>query len=169
MDHTQFDNLIRSLTESRRSLLGGTLLAAAAALGAGGGSAKQKRRRKKLHFNQFGCLNVGQKCYGKNAACCSGICTGSRGSSRCIAHHEAGCVVEQSSCSEPTLCGAQGQCYRTTGSAGFCGDYGQCDCAPCQQDSDCHTQFGSGAACIVCADCLGVNGSNGTACVPPAA
>jgi hypothetical protein len=48
-----------------------------------------------------------------------------------------------------------------------------CDCGPCVRDTDCEAEFGPGAACIVCtspgdANCIGVNGSQGTACVPPA-
>ena len=165
----RFDRLIRAFTASRRSLIGGMVLTAMVELGASGDAAKRRRRNtKRPRRNRFGCVDVGGKCFGKSDACCSGICDGTKSKSRCIAHHEEGCLSDRSSCSEATLCGEQGRCYQTTGNAGFCANGGLCDCAACQRDSDCEGRFGPGAACIVCGDCVGVKGSNGTACVPTA-
>jgi hypothetical protein len=178
MDETRFDRLIRSLTESRRSLLGVALGIAAGAWLAPEADAEKKKRRKRRKkkqrpvFNQFGCVNVGGACFGNNANCCSGICEGTGAESRCLAHNALACAVSNDTCQEFTPCGKDGSCYRTTGNAGFCGNQGLCDCGPCARDTDCEAKFGPGAACIVCntneISCVGVKGSQGTACVPPA-
>jgi hypothetical protein len=167
MDGSRFDDLTRALTGSRRRLVGGTLAAVAgwAGLAASGAA---KRRDKKPRFNRYGCVNVGEKCYGKNAHCCSGICDGKGKRSRCVAHGEGGCTVGDNTCAAYVACEGDGSCYRTTGKAGFCAGP-ICDCAPCKKDRDCQAVLGPGAACIVCTeDCVGVNGSKGTACVLPA-
>jgi hypothetical protein len=186
MNQNRFDALTRSLTgiPSRRHLLHGL-----ASVGFGLGlemaslsriaEAKKKRKRKKkgkkAKPNAFGCLNIGQPCNGASGACCSGICEGSKPKkgkpdrSRCVAHNELGCDADDSTCSETVPCGVDGICYQTTGRAGFCANGGLCDCAPCTKYTDCEGQFGPGAACIVCTgECAGVNGSQGTACVPAA-
>src|SRR5687768_235577 len=72
-----FDDLIRSLFASRRSLLSGGLALAAGWFGVFDATAKNKRK-KKSQKNAFRCLNVGQKCAGKNGKCCSGICNGKK-------------------------------------------------------------------------------------------
>jgi hypothetical protein len=173
MDGSQFDDLIRSLTSSRRALVGGVFVTAAGWLGATGTGAKKRRRhkkKKKLQLNGFGCVDVGGNCFGNSAKCCSGICEGSGKTSRCVAHNELGCDADDETCSELVLCGTQGTCYRTTGKAAFCGNVNTCDCGTCHKDSDCEAQFGPGAACVVCSgDCAGVNGSQGTACVSASA
>ena len=179
MDGSRFDDLTRALTASpsRHRLVRGfaaAVLAQAALLGPDpGDGAARKRRKKKFKKNTFGCVDVGKKCYGKDARCCSGICDGNGKRSKCAAHNEGSCTRNDNSCLEPFLCGVDGECYRTTGKAGFCGRIGTCDCDPCKKDKDCEAEFGAGAACIVCItnsvdDCVGVNGSKGTACVPPA-
>ena len=170
MDDNRFDDVIRAFAASRRSLLGGTL-AAAVALGSATVEARKKRKGRKKRGakpNKFGCLDVGQKCDGKDGRCCSGICEGTGAASRCVAHNELGCEAETATCSEFVACGTDGSCFLTTGKAAFCADYNTCDCTPCKKDTDCEGRFGPGAACIVCADCNGVNGAKGTACVPPA-
>jgi hypothetical protein len=177
MDANRFDDLARSLTvaPSRRRLVGGfaaLALGQAALLRPSIGVAR--KRKKKIKTNQFGCIDVGGKCYGKDAKCCSGDCNGSGKRSKCAARNEGGCSRDDSSCPVSVPCGLDGNCYRTTGKAGFCGNPGLCDCGPCKKDKDCEAEFGPGAACILCISdteksCVNVKGSKkGTACVPPA-
>ena len=176
MEASRFDDLTRSLTThpSRRRLVRGfaavslaqlTLLRPAAEDGAA------RKRKNKVKRNTYGCVDVGEKCYGKDARCCSGICNGNGKRSKCAAHNVGGCTPNANSCLGSVPCGVGGECYRTTGKAGFCAKPGLCDCDPCTKDTDCEAQFGEGAACIVCItngiSCVGVNGSKGTACVPP--
>lgn len=177
MDANRFDAFTRALTASpsRRRVVRALATAAltkAALLGPGASVARKRKR--KIKTNQFGCIDVGEKCYGKDARCCSGICAGSGKRSKCAAHNEGPCTRDDNSCPESVNCGLGGNCYRTTGKAGFCGDPGLCDCGPCRKDKDCEAEFGPGAACILCISnteksCVNVNGSSkGTACVPPA-
>jgi hypothetical protein len=167
-----FDDLVRSLTGSRRSVVVGALASATGWLGVAGSKAKKKKRRRKRRknkpqFNQFGCVDVGGPCFGNGAHCCSGLCEGTGKTSVCASHNELGCDADDDTCSESVPCGAEGICYRTTGKAGFCADRGFCDCGVCKKDTDCEAQFGPGAACVVCTgDCDGVKGSQGTACAP---
>jgi hypothetical protein len=177
MDASRFDDLARALTAhpSRRHVvrsLAAAAMAQAVLVGPGMGSGEARKRKKKIKTNQFGCIDVGQKCYGKDAKCCSGICDGSGKRSRCAAHNQGTCARDDSSCPVSVPCGVSGNCYRTTGKAGFCGNPGLCDCGPCKKDKDCETKFGPGAACILCISngdksCVGIKGSQGTACVPP--
>jgi hypothetical protein len=177
MDASRFDDLARALSArpSRRHVvrsLAAAAMAQAVLIGPGLGSGEARKRKKKIKTNKFGCIDVGQKCYGKDAKCCSGICNVSGKRSRCAAHDQGGCTRNENSCLESVPCGVGGECYRTTGKAGFCGNPATCDCDPCKKDKDCEAEHGAGAACIVCInggdDCVGVNGSKGTACVPPA-
>jgi hypothetical protein len=90
MDGSQFDHIVRSVTDSRRSLLGATLAAAAGWLSANSTEAKKKRKRKKKDKkpkpNEYGCFEVGDTC--KTAGqCCSGICEGKK----CRAHGTGTC------------------------------------------------------------------------------
>jgi hypothetical protein len=177
MDAARFDALTRRLTEfqSRRRVLvtlRGLGIVGTASRWPWDAAEAKKKKRKKPKKNQFGCIDVGKKCYGKDTQCCSGICEGKKKTSKCVAHHVRNCTAEDNSCAESIPCGGNGECFRTTGKGAFCGAVGTCDCHPCNKDADCVAEFGEGAACIVCtADevgCIGVNGSNGTACVPPA-
>ena len=129
-----------------------------------------RKRKKKIKTNLFGCIDVGGKCYGKDAKCCSGVCDGSGKRSKCAARNEGLCTRNDNSCPESVACGADGECFRTTGKSSFCGRAGTCDCHPCKKDKDCDVETGPGSACIICmSDCIDVNGSKkGTACVPPA-
>jgi hypothetical protein len=52
MDGAQFDNMIRTLTESRRALIGNALLDAAGWLGVAGADAKRKRHKRRKHKNK---------------------------------------------------------------------------------------------------------------------
>ena len=182
---------------SRRDVLRGLV---AAGLGLGGlrlqeaTEAKKKQRNKKPKLNAFGCLNVGQKCRGKDSKCCSGICQGKKpkkgekDKSTCVAHNEGPCTADRSVCatgSPASLCGPEAVCLATTGNAGFCANVAgnsfsqEANCRVCGKDTDCEAAgFGQGAACVLlnqgfCAtpdtNCAGVNGSSGTACLPPGA
>jgi hypothetical protein len=166
MNGARFDRLSRTIT--RRNGLG--LLAAfgLANIAAAQASAKKKKTLKK---NEYGCVNVGGTCRGKDANCCSGICDGKKpkkgkkDKSRCVAHNVLGCQAGQDQCagnSAPCGSGPMGFCYRTTGNAGYCGEAG--GCLDCQTDADCvaHGGFGAGAACVVCQDECALTG--GTAC-----
>jgi hypothetical protein len=168
--HSQtFDTLTRSLTgiPIRRDVLRGL-----AGLGIGlttihspvRADAKRKnkdRKRNKPKKNEFGCLDVGKKCNGKNQKCCSGICKGKRpkkgkkDKSKCIAHGTGGCQAGQDLClGDDIPCGPPGAfCYRTTGNASFCAELGFC--MNCQKDTDCEPTHGPGAACVVCVTCGG--------------
>jgi hypothetical protein len=177
MDTERFDGLTRIVAQgiSRRGLV-----AALGVLGIalpGMVEAKRKRKRKKkLKKNAFDCVNVGGKCRGKNANCCSGICEGmqpkkgKKDKSRCVGHDESTCqpgqiVIECSGAASVeciTSTGSEGACSTTTGNAAYC-LYGG-DCFPCSRDSDCEAVCGPGAACIVCAR-LCEEETGGTACV----
>jgi hypothetical protein len=134
-----------------------------------------KKKKKKLQFNQFGCVNVGGKCRGNSANCCSGICEGKKpkkgkkDTSRCVAHGQSTCFAGQN---EPfcggtgevaclTSAGETGECTTTTGNAGYCVRSGRC--LACKKDEDCQNNpdFGAGAACTVCTGCTE---TGGTAC-----
>lgn len=174
MDANRFDNLTRALTASpsrRRIMRAFAAAALAQAALPGPGPSVARKRKRKIKTNQFGCVDVGEKCYGKDARCCSGICAGNGRRSKCAARNQGGCSRDDNSCLGSVPCGVDGQCYRTTGKAGFCGDPAACDCDSCKKDADCEAEHGAGAACIVCItggdDCVDVNGSQGTACVPP--
>jgi hypothetical protein len=193
MDGSQFDNLLRSLTGSRRSLLPGALTLVAGWQRISEVKAKKKPKNKPK-LNAFGCLNVGQKCRGKDSTCCSGLCQGKKpkkgqkDKSTCVAHNDGGCTPERSVCvtgSQASLCGPEAVCLATTGNAGFCANVAgnsfsqEANCRVCSKDTDCEAAgFGQGAACVllnqgVCATpestCVGFNGSSGTACLPPGA
>jgi hypothetical protein len=182
MNSDQFTPLARWLTAepARRSFLRGLMgvaLGLAALRHSDDADARKKRRKKTPQLNAFGCLNVGQKCRGKDALCCSGKCAGKkpkRGRKdrrTCVAHDTGGCPKgdpsEACGGDVETVCtaatGLEGVCDRTTGNAGFCTVSG--DCFPCRKDADCQPLCGPEAACIRCEEtCSGVGG---TACVGP--
>ena len=182
MDANQFDGAARAIHSGvqRRRVLGTFFAVSLGAPLSGLATrsdveARRKKRRKKIKRNSFGCVNVGQKCYGKSEVCCSGICDGKGKKSTCAGHNADTCSSSPHTCLEQgtgNCGGGQGSCFTTTGNAPFCGQLGDCDCAPCSKDSDCVAEHGTGAACIQCAgsdfyQCTNVNGSiKGTACVP---
>jgi hypothetical protein len=178
MNAAAFDLLTRLLASSasRRWFLGSLAAAALSIAPATRLSTASAKKKKKLQFNQFGCVNVGGKCRGKDAKCCSGICQGKKpkkgkkDKSRCVAHNTGGCLAAEQSCgpSPDVPCGAGGFCLATTGNAGFCGTVSAAACAACRKDEDCQGAFGSGAACVICAN--GACPETGDrACVPAAA
>jgi hypothetical protein len=179
MDAAGFDTLARSLQRhiARRTalgVLGGGLAALLTRVGPGDASARKKQKhKKKPKLNEFGCVNVGGKCRGKNGLCCSGICQGKKpkkgkkDKSKCVAHNTGGCQPGEDACNAVDVpcnggSGFPGLCLRTTGQAGFCG--GSTDCRDCRKDSDCEATDGPGAACVVCPGCVQFSGGI-TACV----
>ena len=179
LDANQFDRAVRDIESGvqRRRVLGSFFAASLAAplFGFAASSsidAKRRKNRKKLKRNSFGCVNVGQKCYGKSEACCSGICEGKGKQSKCAAHDQLGCDATSGTCDEDVKCGVQGvteegRCYTTTGNAAFCGQVNRCFCKTCTKDADCVASHGAGAACVQCFDdCTQVGVISGTACIP---
>ena len=173
MNRTRFDHLTRAMRNafSRRGLLRGFAVAyGLTAIHAP--DALEARRKKKLERNQYGCVDVGDKCRGRDKNCCSGRCRGKKPSkgendtSRCVAHDmgalesgEGGCRAQDDSFGPgdtfcTTTAGENGKCWRTTGNAGYCG-HGVV-CVACRKDADCIAACGEGAACTVApAGCLG--------------
>ncbi len=194
MDVNRVHPRVRSLTSlpSRRDVLKGLV-------GAGFGltapadwpfaasdvEAKKKRKRKRNKnkpqpppppVNAFGCLDVGQACRGDSALCCSGICD--PGTATCLAHNAGICFVDADLCTlqRQVKCNPSNPsctCLKTTGNAGFCGDFTKLDksCRLCSSDTDCQAEFGAGAACVVLGGiCTEVCAATGrTACVRPCA
>ena len=176
MDASRFDTLARSLitAPSRRVVLQ-SLVATVLGLAPGPppSAVHARKRKSQLRFNQFGCVNVGGKCRGKDKVCCSGICEGKKpkkgekDKSRCVAHNTGGCRAGQ----QGAFCGgANVDCTTSTGSPGVCdtttGNSGYCafttTCSPCSKDADCRPVCGRGAACVKCATCIA---DGGTRCV----
>jgi hypothetical protein len=112
--------------------------------------------------NQYGCLNVGDRCR-RASQCCSGICTRENGKKKCRAHHRSGCAETADSCRKPVSCATSGLCVRTTGKASFCGISGGV-CSGCTRDVECEPSYGPGAACVVCAECTNTDGRPATIC-----
>jgi hypothetical protein len=175
MDDGGFDRLARALATARprrsitRVLSGLALVGSRGLSGAPGVGAGTK----KLKRNQFGCVNVGNACRGKDGACCSGICRGKKPKkgkkdrSRCVAQDEGGCRAGSripacggaaESCT--TSAGASGLCGTTTGKAGFCSQ--GFICASCTRDDQCRPSPDPNAACVLCATC-----PSGRACAVP--
>jgi hypothetical protein len=179
MDGHQFDLLSRWVVTStsrratRRALAAGAIVIGLGRFGQDETEAK-RNRKKKLKKNEFGCVNVGGKCRGKDSVCCSGICQGKKpkkgkqDKSKCVAHNAGACQAGQIGCAGPPVaCGDNGFCLQTTGNASFCGTLVGV-CADCTKDTDCEATQGEGAACIVvcpgqCPD------SGGRGCFPAAA
>jgi hypothetical protein len=172
MDAKEFDTLARSLTNprSRRGALAAVVGGALGLVGLAETEAK-KKKKKKPKFNEFGCVNFGGFC--KNSTqCCSGICEGPKGKTRCGAHDFSTCQAGQNACDDAAAVpcvsstGANtAACDTTTGNAPYCSADG--DCFACTKDADCVPFCGERAACIRCADCA--NEGVTTACVGPTA
>jgi hypothetical protein len=198
MNAIRFDAVIRSLSEgiSRRGALGGfaAALGLAMARRSESGIAKNKRRKNKNRrkkrkknknrqntqqpqLNEFGCIDVGQQCFGRSDLCCSGICAGTppkKGKPddrRCAVHDTGGCQVGQrqpdcggvASIPCVSTSGEKGVCQTTTGNAGFCAVGG--GCFTCSKDADCQAVCGPAAACIRCQGFC-IDGAD-TLCVGP--
>jgi hypothetical protein len=199
MEAHRFDTLARSLSDarSRRRVLAAAM-GSLVTLGTLTADAKKKKRQKSkpkkpLLFNEFGCIDVGGACRGKDALCCSGICQGKKpkkgkkDTRKCVAHNTGGCTLARNFCAggiPGARCNPANEfalCTATTGNAAFCanasGSSNAANCRPCVTDKDCEAQgFGLGSACLIfrssalCSNgCEGTNGSSGTACLPPGA
>jgi hypothetical protein len=163
----RFDAIVRSLAaaSSRRVIVRG--LAGLALVRAGArlpDAADAKQRKKKLQRNAFGCVDVGGKCRGKDANCCSGICQGKKpkkgkkDKSRCVGHDESICTLAQDACVATaencaTTAGPNGTCFVTTGNAPYCASPNGRQCFPCTKDEDCQSFCGAAAACLKCPTC----------------
>lgn len=176
MNVSRFDAVTRSLASrpSRRTILVGLAALATTALrlpSTAVAGKRKNRRGNKLQRNSFGCVDVGLRCRGNSANCCSGICQGKkpkrgkRDRSRCVAHDGGSCPQEPDACVEPgQICGPLGVCGLTTGKACFCAAISGL-CAVCQKDADCVALgWGANAACIVTEGCPE---TGGTFCAPP--
>jgi hypothetical protein len=169
MNEPRFARWVRALsgpTSRRQTILASFLGGLALIRDRHGAAAKKKSRKKKIKRNDFGCVNVGGFCKTSNQ-CCSGVCKGKKGKRKCKAHDTGGCTGEQDACdgeAVPCVSAASetGACVRTTGNAGYCNVAGVC--AACTRDTDCQATHGPQAACFVCEnEC----GPNGTACAVP--
>jgi hypothetical protein len=170
LDRDRFDTLLRlwATAPSRRQFLDGFVVALGVSALIPETAAVRKRKKKKrkttapLVFNTFGCVDVRQPCRGDDANCCSGLCDGKKpkkgkpDKSRCVAHDAQTCQPGQTGveCSGSadvfctTVTGFSGQCYTTTGNAGFCNSNG--NCFPCKKDADCQAYCGPQSACVPC-------------------
>ena len=188
MDEHNFPPLRRALTNlpSRRDVLRSL---AGAGLGLGAlrlpDAVEAKKGKKKSKKNAFGCLDVGQRCAGKDGKCCSGICQGKKpkrgkkDKSKCVAHDAGICIAEADTCTAgaEVRCNPSNPscfCTLTTGNAGFCAAFSggpAGHCRVCRKDTDCEPEFGEGAACIVLGGiCTTLCLATGrTACAPPCA
>ena len=172
MESDRFDGLTRtvSMLLSRRAVAGALGLGALALPGLADARKKHKRKKKKVKFNDFGCVKVGDFCQNDDQ-CCSGICQGKKGKSKCRAHDSGtGCQAgdQDSFCGGIdveciTATGITGVCETTTGNAGYC-DFGFA-CFPCRKDADCQRFCGPASACLRCAAFCPDTG--GTACGLP--
>jgi len=197
MDDLRFDAVTRSFSEGapRRvflhalsAVLGLSVVGIRRDVRAKKGKAKN-RKKKAPAFNAFGCLNIGAKCRGNAALCCSGICQGKKAKkgkkdkSKCVAHNTSTCTLPSNVCftgsKDVSTCNTNGICTATTGNAPFCANLASISpssCRACSKDQDCEALgFGLGSACVVLtggacdtpgSNCAGVNDSNGTACLP---
>jgi hypothetical protein len=177
METTRFDRLTRHLSGavSRRQTLRIATLGVMGLITAPHlpEVSARKRKPKGLPLNAFGCLDVGARCRGNSANCCSGICLGkkpkkgAKDKSRCVAHDVDVCQVGQDSCDVGIPCTINGApdgfCFTTTGNAPFCGAGGG-TCFECTRDADCIGVCGTNAACVLCPSCLEL-GPLQTACV----
>jgi hypothetical protein len=178
LDNQLFDRLARRLAAALSRRQAAALLLSAAVpppLWLASRTTAKNKKRNKPKKNEFGCLDVGKKCNGKNSKCCSGICKGKRprkgkkDKSKCVAHNVLECQLGEDTCLLDSIrCGTDtsSHCFRTTGKAGFCGAIDTGVCIQCARDTDCEPTFGPGAACVACPDCgLAVT----TACFAPGA
>ena len=190
MDSKRFDSLTkrigrrRSRRDAFRVLAAAGLAAAAARIGLGTEPAAAQVTLEQ----RFNCKAVGEKCNGKDSACCSGKCQGKgakkdkknkrnrKDKSKCVAHDQGSCTGTQDTCDTgirvPCGSGSSGGCLQTTGRANFCGQIQNGEsppriaCRDCEKDTDCVTLgFGRDAACVVCDSRCEFENSKATACV----
>jgi hypothetical protein len=183
MNSSPFDNLIRSLTQSRRSLFGGALAAVTGFVVKPDADAKKKRKRKgrkqkAAEPNAFGCIDVGDPCQ-TAAQCCTGICQGKKGRKTCRAHHTGTCQQGgEGHCTDPDparlACNGTSDCacVRTTAGSDACvadAPSGIDYCTDCVTDSDCEEiGYPEGSVCLPLHEGYCVSTCpNQRACFPP--
>jgi hypothetical protein len=190
MDSKRFDSLAkmigrrRSRRDAIQALAAAGITAAAARIGL---TAEPATAAEAAVERNFDCKALGEKCNGKDSACCSGRCQGKgakkgkkgkrdrRDKSKCVAHDQSTCTSDQDTCStgKRVGCGSGsgGGCLRTTGKASFCGQLTgttppRLKCEVCEKDSDCvNKNFGRDAACVVCESSCEFENGKATACV----
>ncbi len=191
MGASRVDGLARALTTAptRRAVLHGLAVVAGVASSGPPCAGRAKKHKSKVRLNEFGCVNIGGTCRGKDALCCSGICQGKKpkkgkkDTSRCVAHNVGGCTVDRRFCLAGlplAFCSETALCTITTGNAPFCGDgLMNADpedvCRPCRSDLECEALgFGEGSACVILRaeglcndDCENIEGNSGTGCLRP--
>lgn len=103
-DHRRCDAIVQALSGPRPRREALRLLAAALGLATmpiPEMVCARKHKTKSPRFNEFGCVNVGQSCRGRDDVCCSGMCEGRRprkgetDRSRCVGHDESTCQAGQ--------------------------------------------------------------------------
>lgn len=158
MDGSHFDDALRALASSRRSVLATGLVLATGRLNASATEARKKRRHKKRKPkatpNEFGCLEVADPCTSAEQ-CCSGICEGKKGKRTCRGHDAGTCQPQPGFCMDPNSllvpCNntINCVCLRTTADSLYCAGLGPSVCADCQRDADCTALgFPAGSACV---------------------
>jgi hypothetical protein len=194
MDSKRFDSLAKMIgrRRSRRDAFQALAAAGLAAAATRTGLAAEPATAAQVAVERrFDCKAVGEKCNGKDSACCSGRCQGKgakkgrrgkkdrRDKSKCVAHDQGGCTGDHDTClnSQAVACGfrARGGCLQTTGNANFCGEIEgssppRLRCEVCTTDKDCENLgYGRGAACVVCESDCEFRNNNATACAGSAA
>ena len=194
MDDKRFDALAKTVGRgrSRRDALQALAAAALVAASARIGFASEEVAVAEVSGEQrFSCKAVGEKCNGKDSACCSGHCQGKAAQkgrrrkngkrrrdrpdrSKCVAHDQGTCTADQDTCAsgQRVACGrgTGGGCLKTTGRASFCGQVQtgtappRLACRVCEKDTDCEPEFGQGAACVVCESSCEFENGKATAC-----
>jgi hypothetical protein len=180
MDGSQFDDIMRALSASRRTFFSAALVIGMGRLGPFQAKAKKKhkhrhkKRKPKATPNEFGCLEVGAPCTSEEQ-CCSGVCDGKKGKKQCQAHGAGTCEQEgQHYCAAVTVpyCNNSISCVcgRTTAGSNFCGTVlPPSDCADCQRDADCEALgFPVGSVCAPWSsgNCVGIC-DTGMVCLAP--
>jgi hypothetical protein len=195
MDSKRFDSLAkmigrrRSRRDAIQALAAAGITAAAARIGL---TAEPATAAEVAVERNFDCKALGERCNGKDSACCSGRCQGKGGQkgrkrknvgrrrdrpdrSKCVAHDQSTCTSDQDTCNtgKRVACGSGsgGGCLRTTGRASFCGQIqtGQSPprlkCEVCEKDSDCVNKgYGRDSACVVCESSCEFENGKATAC-----
>ena len=187
MDGNQFDDVIRSVMQSRRTLLTGALAVGMSAIGRTEGDAKKRRKRCKSPKVKCGkkCLAAGsccsdadcgtcQTCLGKQCVVAPGGTTcgvgGTCNGTACINQGTFGCTAARDFCAgeEVTACPgsstADATCFMRDDEP-LCGVG---DCFIAATDEECEEQLGPGAIRIPCATCTLLSPPPGwAACVAP--
>jgi hypothetical protein len=157
MDGRDFDDLLRSLTESRRSLIGGALAALAGALGIRGTEAKKKKKKPcKKKCRDGCCTSKHGKCIklaqqtptrcGTGGAICSANCSGTNCAQTCGTCCADGDCIDAGQISNEQ-CGVGGEACFACPAEQICNAPGEGCCAPigatCDSANDCCSNGGT--------------------------